>query len=396
MEPVEQRLRTALRARAESTPQSEHRSLPLSRPANPGRPAVRVVAMICVCLVLLCVGGLIAVGRLRPNSDRQSTAPAQPPPVGNGTPGTTGVLNPSVLGASVPLTTTEQPPSTEEPPTTQTSSDRSAVDTMDRWPEPPADAYPDLSRVPTLLPTIPVLNASAATRSEQADEVALVPRYIQTWVGPDSNATLTITTYPHQTSATPGPSREPVGPIGSWDDSFVGLSTPDVVALSLTDPSGLVEVWTNSLPRDQVLEFASSLARRAAGSPGWDVRTSNTGLIPMYEGWSVGSAYRVVFWTSDGPVGEMSIVSGAPDLFASSWGHRTLAEVRTSSALAAESDGLASVIWSPQPNIVVRLGIYGSLEQALAIARSVEFADAAAWESASKPGPPVYDTCMFC
>lgn len=387
MTSVEQRLRSALQARADSTPLSENRPLPMMQLGDHGRPARRALAMICVLVAVLCVGGLVALDRLRPSSDRQSTAPTEPTP------------DPTAVASLPPLTTIEQPSTSLAASTTLSPITPSAIDMMDRWPEALPDTYPDLSRVPTLLPTIDVLSASGATRVEQADNVTLAPRYIQTWFGPDAQAILTITTYPGQASTIPESSREPVGQISGWDDSFLGASTPDVVALSLVDPSGMVEMWSNSLPREQVLELASSLERRALGTAGWDVSTSDAGLISVYEGWSIGSAYRVVNWNSDGPVGEMSIVSGAPDLFTSSWvssaEDRVLTEVGTASALAGEQSGLAAVVWSPQPNIVVRLGIHGNLEQALAIARSVELADTAAWGSASEPGPPASD-CMFC
>ena len=281
-------------------------------------------------------------------------------------------------------------------------SEPDATDPMYLWPEPPPEVFPDLSRVPLLLPTIAIPDVTESARVENAEEPAQAVKYVQTWFAPDAKGSLLITTYPGQASSIPASSRQRVGPIGVWNDSFFGASTPEVVALSLVAQSGLVEVWSDFLTREQTLDLASTLERRATDSPGWVVDTGRIGLQAVHEGWSIGAAYRVVYWRSaDSPVGQFEIVSGAPDLFTSSWmsgaENRTLVRVGDYPALAAEQDGRAAVVWSPQPNIVVRLGIPGKLAQVVAMARSVESVSQAVWEGASDTGVTSSDDCsMFC
>ena len=301
-----------------------------------------------------------------------------------------------------PVLTTLVTAEGELPTTTTRRSGPNAIDPMNTWPDPQQGLFPNLSSVPLLLPTIDLPFVTEVGRVENAEEPAQALRYVQTWFAPDATGSLTITTYPGQRSAIPASSREPVGPIGVWNDSFFGASTVDVVALSLIAQSGLVEVWSDSLTREQTLELASSLERRANDRPGWEVDTRQTGLQAVHEGWSIGAAYRVLYWRRvDSVVGQLEIVSGAPDLFTSSWmsgaESRTLVLVGDYPALAAEQDGRAAVVWSPQPNIVVRLGIRGDLAQAIAIARSVESVSPAVWDGVSDTDVTISGDCsMFC
>lgn len=401
MTSIEDQLRAALRSRAESTDLSPNSGPPTFDASGQQRRYRRVAITMSLVIAGALIGGLIALPILRSRDDRPPAAsrsvPAQTTQTLDPTPSSTwlssGVANPTTVADSRGAASTTAAGSVEKP-----GQVNGGVDLMIGWPQPPQDVFPNVERVPMLLPAIPVLSASSAARVEGADDPTTLPRYLATWFGHDASSALVITTYPGRRSTVPTSSREAAGPIGAWDESFLSTNTSGMVALSLNEPSGSVEIWARGLSREQVVNIGASLERLPSGQPGWDIGASGSDLTLIHEGWAAGAASRSIRWFADGPVGELSIVSGVPDLFTSSWvaDAPSIVDVHGVAALAADQGGRSAVIWSPQPNIIVRLGIYGDLVHALAIARSVQVVDAAQWESASQPGHPTDDCSMFC
>jgi META domain-containing protein len=274
--------------------------------------------------------------------------------------------------------------------------DPTAVDLLAGWPSPP-ELIPDIASVPLLLPTIPVPGATDAERTEHADDPATIHDYTQTWVGGASNTSvLVITTNLSQ-------HHDPVAvdrlvEVGSWDTAFFYRTTPDVSTMGLDDPSGLVVVWGSNMSPDDIMDVAESLTARPDETPGWDVGALDASFTPLHEGWGFGAASRAVRWNAGSTVAELDIFWGVPSAFDLLDAEISATEVRGVPALAYFDGTRAAVTWSPAPDVVVRFGLYGSLDDAIAIARSIEVVDEATWEAASVVGTAFSDGCnsMFC
>jgi hypothetical protein len=249
-----------------------------------------------------------------------------------------------------------------------------------------------------LLPAAAIPGATSAARNEGANGTSASPYYTQTWVSPTADsAVLEIRTTPASQPASP-----PVqGQLGAWDSSSVGVMAPGYSSVTVNDPSGTVILWGHNLDDERLLAIAKTLTRRANSQPGWNVPSSLAMLPAFYEGWSSGFASRSITWSGDTVIAELSIVGGYADVTAlfPTDAPLSITDVNGASALAGESGGRAAVTWAPTPGILVRIGLYGTLDDALAIARSVGEVDAATWEAASVVDTSADDGCgnsMFC
>jgi hypothetical protein len=169
--------------------------------------------------------------------------------------------------------------------------------------------------------------------------------------------------------------------------------------LIANDPSGTVVVWSKGLDHDTLLAVVRSLRRYEDGSPGWIVDEAGMGLTKIHSGWSsVTMASRELKW----PEGEMWIVGGYPDVISIFPTYDSyvlsLVDVNGAVALASETEGQAALVWTAAPGLLVRIGLYGTLDEALAIARSVGEVDVTTWEAASVVDTSTDDGCnsMFC
>jgi hypothetical protein len=309
------------------------------------------------------------------------------------------VESPPTVAASPSTTyvpTTLPSPTTGVAASTTTTAppiDPTSVDMMVGWPVPPA--APDLKAIPKLLPAAAIPGASSAVRNEGADGPSASPYYTQTFVGPTADsAVLEIRTTP----ASQPVSVTVQGQVGWWDSSAVATMAPGYSSVTVNDPSGTVVLWGKNYDADRLLAIAETLTRRAGSQPGWNVHSSVSWLPTFYEGWSSGFASRSITWSGDTVVAEMSIVGGYADVvgrFPEPW---SAADVNGTSALAGESGGRAAVTWATSPGILVRIGLYGTLDDALTIARSVVEVDTATWAAASVVDTSTNDGCnsMFC
>jgi len=276
--------------------------------------------------------------------------------------------------------------------------DPASVDMMSAWPPPPQVA-PDLARVPMFLPTLPIDGATAATRREYAGGTPTIFDYSQYWLGDGEPAAfLSITTNVAQHSnSTAG--RAPVT-VGSWD-SAAFLSNTIATDLVLDDPTGYVELYAVGLSQAEVLAIASSMVV-ADGQPGWIIPSDEWKLMTVAEGWNLGAGSRTVQWTNGADVvAEMSIAVDLPGSLESPFNSDsviTRTTIGESVAVVWANDGRSAVSWSSQPGVVVVFGLRGSIEDALAIARSIAPVDVAAWEAASTPDVSDDDGCnsLFC
>jgi hypothetical protein len=67
-------------------------------------------------------------------------------------------------------------------------------------------------------------------------------------------------------------------------------------------------------------------------------------------------------------------------------------------AVAYEIDNRSAVVWSPQPDVTVLIGLYAPVADAIAAARSVVPVDTTTWQSITPVDTSTLDGCnsMFC
>jgi hypothetical protein len=167
-------------------------------------------------------------------------------------------------------------------------------------------------------------------------------------------------------------------------------------SLVMVDPSGTVTLWSDGLDRDELLTIAMSLRARSAGAAGWDA-TLPAGFIPIHQGWALGAATRTLQWSD----AELTIFGGVPSVIANA-SHagvfNRLTDVGGAPALLYDNGDWAAISWSPQPDVVVLFGAFGTADDLLATARSLQPADQATWNNASTVAP-LDDGCnslFFC
>jgi hypothetical protein len=255
-----------------------------------------------------------------------------------------------------------------------------APDAMARWPSAPMSAH-DRRLLPHLLPLIDA--GTTVARLEQTDD-----HYGQMWTGTGTGTgtgtELTIDTLPGRRAR----GWAPAGPaIAPWDRSFTAPANNDYIKLE--DPSGSVTIDAVGLSGDEVLAVAGSLTRRDGGRAGWDVGRLPSGLATSIDGWAPPGSFELLAWSSPGPTMQLVQLEIA-------WGElgspfdadeqtvTTPVEIDGHTAVAyTVARGLTAVVWSPAPEVAVRLGVTGASDRAIAVARTVSPVDNATWASST-------------
>jgi hypothetical protein len=270
------------------------------------------------------------------------------------------------------------------------------------WTSPSIDVGPSVESVPMLLPAAALPGLTSAIRYEYADAApppAADHAFVQAWIDPDTDATLSIATH---VGGQPPPSGtdEPVT-VAGWDHGALTERAPGVTTVVVGDPGGSVTITGTRLEAAEVLAIAAGLTARADDQPGWLLAPPPAGLIPVVAGWTGAHAQRSVIWSRDDtPVIELSITTEAPELIAdhaaTAGAAVTLTDVDGAPAVGTEVAGTASVAWLSAPDVTVRLGVRSTLDAALAIARSVTPVDGATWQATTTPS--THDGCngLFC
>ena len=277
-------------------------------------------------------------------------------------------------------------------------ADPTTVDMLAGWPQPPA-GEPDLANVPLLFPSVPIDGVTDVMRVEGADDPWPRAEYVQTWIG-DPGQVMRVTTQFGDPLIAPTANGETVE-VAGWDTAEFGESVPGITILVLTEPSGSVIVWGKDVDDSTVLAFAGALTLRSDGVAGWD-QPLDGWPIPVHEAWVKGTAVRAVRWyNGDALVAEMGVFWGVPDLFVP-WALDAdifaVELVNGTTGVGSLLADRAAVVWSPAPDVTVILGVVGPMDQAIALANSVEPVDEATWEAASRLDTAPRDGCdgMFC
>jgi hypothetical protein len=272
-----------------------------------------------------------------------------------------------------------------------------SADAMFGWPSSPTQR-PSLADVPMMLPSTPPA-ADVPLRREHADDPASVQSFNQFWFSETSDAYVSIETRPGLApSAIPGDDVI----VAPWDRAAFMLTTGGFEILELGDPSGAATISSRGLDRQQLLAIARSLQPGHDTEVGWLPQYLPTGLRFVGEGWTHGAATRTVMWADgNGTEAELSITHGVPAFLTplNIGSTSRYVDINGNSGVAYQGTDRAAVVWSPQPDVTVLFGFRGSLDAALAIARSVGVVETATWEASSSVDTSELDGCggsMFC
>ena len=188
--------------------------------------------------------------------------------------------------------------------------------------------------------------------------------------------------------------------VSPWDRGAEPPMAPGYASLVLEDPSGSVIIWSRNLTRADLLAVAEGMTLREDGQPGWHLKNVPPGLTPIHEGWGLGAASRFARWSGAGLEMELTIVHGVSAMFTNlpGIGSTAFVDIRGARGVAYDLDDRSAVVWSPAPDLVVLLGLYGPVETAIELARSSVPVDEATWLAATTSAPAGQDGCnsMFC
>lgn len=272
---------------------------------------------------------------------------------------------------------------------------------LDGWPAVPADNT-EVDDLPRLLPGRPIDGVDDAIRNEYAGDPNVRPSYQQIWVSAEDDALFQIATYP-TVGPYPTPGAQAVD-IAPWTTALSGPAGEGYAFVTLIDGDGYVWVSGQNLTDEQIIVAARSMTRRSGGAPGWDIEPPTEGLQLIGEGWNSRFVGRNVNWYDDNQLAaEISIVHGKPEQLTYGPGPYTDSDITIVDVdgvpavvrpLPYEHDPVTLVLWSPEPDLVVYLGVRAPTDEAIAIARALQSVDQATWESVSRPPDNRSDGCQ--
>lgn len=302
-----------------------------------------------------------------------------------------------VTATTEPATT---PPTSPPAPTTSAPPPATEVDALAGLVAPsPIDPV----EVPAFLPSTPVAERSQVQLRQFSEPVESVSRLVQTWAG--AGRILSVTTsfageplLPFESLDAFGYEFSPVS-IWPWDEGAIAsaISTEEV---QLRDPSGNVSLLGIGFTPEELVAIASDMTMTPNG---WALAsTADAGLIELHSGWiRTTYATRILQWDTGNVRGEVMVTLGAPGAILSVNDETPTepVDVRGAPALVTTLPTGTAVSWSPRPDVVVVLGYTGTVDEALALARSLEPVDEATWLAAGADVTSSADGCdsyFFC
>ncbi len=267
-----------------------------------------------------------------------------------------------------------------------------------------------LADMPYLLPAVDPPAADVAYRSEFESELLDNLAYRQSWVAADGSGYLVIATDPDRPDLTPPESRTPVD-VPGWDDAYQTRTADGFVSIVLVDGSGHVGVRVAGFEVADVLRVARTLERVGDGEPGWTFDMTGPlfdQLTPFGASGTARTAFRSLLWKDTGGeiVAQIDISSNTDETLAGTFpfspteGEVTIGDVMDREAIVVRPVGTDKVViaWPVSPEVAVRLGYIGTVDDALAFARSIAVVDEAAWTQATAVDSTPRDGCdsLFC
>jgi hypothetical protein len=304
---------------------------------------------------------------------------------------------------SAPVTTTpaeETDPTTAVEPTLP-SVPATEIDALAGLVPPAPPATVD---VPAMLPPTPFAGPSDAVRRDYQMPLDEVTTLTQTWVSPEG-AMLQIVSQRNGSSSPSGfqTADVPVD-VWPWDEAGAVSSMVDGYGMViLHDPSGSTSLWGAGITNDELVAIARTMSIDPSADA-WRLGADSPGdLVLLHEGWNTTAfASRTLQWEVGDQRGELVITLGSPDSIRLPYQFESpafLDSVGDATALVGDISSGAAISWSPAPDVVVVLGISGTVDEVVAMARSLEFVDVATWEAASTPNTSTDDGCgsyFFC
>ncbi len=367
--------------------------------ASNGRPDRRA-RLGAAAAVLLVGAGVIAFALGRDDGAR--VVPADITPVTDGSPITTVTTDQPAPGTSEPTTTPSTVSETSPAPTLTTIVEAPASE-IDALAGLAAPTPLDPVEVPAFLPATAVADPSQVRLTQFAMPTDAATRLVQTWAT-DAGQVLEVSTL-LAGGEPPVSAPTDVAPmdVWPWDDAGVVTTMADGFAqVQLADPSGTVTLWGSGYTAD---ELVSIFTRMSLTSDGWRLPDGDAiALVELHSGWRRAEfATRKAQWDTGSAQGELIVALGMPDSIRTGYfgigTPSTLDDVHGAPALVSEPGSGTVVSWSPAPDVVVVLGFTGSVDEALALARSLEPVDEATWRSAGTDvtsGADGCDSFFFC
>ncbi len=302
---------------------------------------------------------------------------------------------------AAPATTTivEEPTTTASPATTTVPTAGPAFeDRLAAWPSPPV-APSSVDDIPRFLPTASIAPAGVPVRAGAVGGSAAQATFTQVFADADRDILLTLQSQPTGIDATPSEMRRPVT-IDGWDDAYDSDGGLRLVAV---DPSGLVRLAGTGIDTDQAVSIITTMQRRSAGIPGWELSTEFDGLVEINGAWNDSAGQRFVTWfDGDRVVAQMLTSPAHTDLIGQALGP-AFEQVDVNGAVGwlNANDGRRFIVWSPDGTTVVVLGVADERVDPLAVARTMTELSVADYESATTIEIPagVGDGCdgsLFC
>ncbi len=343
-----------------------------------------------VILVAAAVAAVATVG----NGDSQRIGPATNPTQPTSSPTTV------VLATTALSTTTTAAPFVPPPPgavlttTTAPTTSNNPDDRLVAWPAAPASPLP-VEAVARLLP----ISSGTPVRGEAEGGSGASPLFTQVFADAERDILFTLQTQPNAFESTPAELQSPMT-IDGWDDAFATVGDLRVVA---QDPSGFVRLRGTGIGDDEAAAIISSMQRRPAGTPGWDLALEKDGLVEITGAWNDSAGQRFVTWFDGTRVLHQMLVSPAhTDLIVQAlsptFDH---VEINGRDGWLNSTGDRRSIVWSPDGVTIVVFGTVEPTIDLLGVAETVTALDAAAYESRTTSELPagLGDGCsgsLFC
>ncbi len=274
-------------------------------------------------------------------------------------------------------------------------------DPLADWPAPPTDAL-SADRVATLLPTLDLPGDGLPLRGSFDGDSGASP-FTQIFVDAPYDVVVTLQTVPGGVDSTPVDLRQPLT-IDGWDDAFLtdNLTNFGEVRLVASDAGGFVSLVATGMTPEAAIEIVSGMQRRAWG-PGWVMPDGFKSLVEVNGAWDSPTPTRTVTWFDGTSVVAQMISSPASTyLIAQALGAQfEQIDLDGVPAWSTTSNDRRAVVWSPDGETIVVLGVVDDRVDPVEVARSVVPVDLATYEllTTTDVPPGLGDGCsgsLFC
>jgi hypothetical protein len=301
--------------------------------------------------------------------------------------------------ATPPSTTPTTAPTTTAPaPATPDSSvvESTDVDVSTPW---PFHATPSGDVAPYLLPTID-LDGLTLLRRYESDEIIsdsiLSTPYSQTFVGADASSFVSLTSRAQPSGLTVA---APFTTIGPWQVSGRPMGG-GWVGIDLVAEKGVVMLTGfGAVTRDDLLDVAAGLRRRADTAPGWDVTALPDGVAPFSEGWQTYGPVKDLGWYDAAGELDGELQYGKLDAASLNWFNSLrVITVGQRQVFTIESDQYVQMFWREPDGTIFRLALRRPTADAVALIENLTTVTQEEWLALPQPEPTTNDGCdsLFC